>query len=239
VDRQLDALIGSYDDEPGIPSFLSQYRNLLHHYVHQTSRREAGTFWGACGAIRRERFVALGGFDEAYSAACVEDIELGYRLRQAGGRIRLCKTLQVKHWKEWKPWTLLKTDFLYRALPWTRLILRRKHMENDLNLRTASRLSVTLAWLLPMLLLAGLLKPWALAAAGVCAAAMIALNWPLYRFFAKKRGAWFALRCIPWHWAYYFSGGLAFAVGWAQHVFQKPSPSAGGERSEAGAREGR
>ncbi|HEM48911.1 MAG TPA: glycosyltransferase family 2 protein, partial [Caldithrix sp.] len=36
-DPGLDALIGSYDDEPSETNFLSQYRNLLHHYIHQTS----------------------------------------------------------------------------------------------------------------------------------------------------------------------------------------------------------
>lgn len=30
---------------------------LLHHYVHQTACEQASTFWGACGAIRREVFL--------------------------------------------------------------------------------------------------------------------------------------------------------------------------------------
>jgi hypothetical protein len=55
-DHDLAAVIGSYDDEPFEPNFLSQYKNLLHHYVHQTANRDASTFWGACGAIRRESF---------------------------------------------------------------------------------------------------------------------------------------------------------------------------------------
>ena len=50
---QWDAVIGSYDDQPGSPNFLSQYKNLLHHYTHQRARTNASTFWGACGAIRR------------------------------------------------------------------------------------------------------------------------------------------------------------------------------------------
>jgi glycosyltransferase involved in cell wall biosynthesis len=29
------AVIGSYDDAPGAPNFLSQYKNLFHHYTHQ------------------------------------------------------------------------------------------------------------------------------------------------------------------------------------------------------------
>ena len=54
---EMDALFGSYDDQPAEPNFLSQYRNLLHHYVHQRGREDASTFWGACGAIRREVFL--------------------------------------------------------------------------------------------------------------------------------------------------------------------------------------
>ncbi|HKU51689.1 MAG TPA: glycosyltransferase family 2 protein, partial [Nitrospira sp.] len=53
-ERGLTALFGSYDDDPGETNFLSQYRNLLHHYVHQNGREDASTFWGACGAIRRD-----------------------------------------------------------------------------------------------------------------------------------------------------------------------------------------
>ena len=47
------AVIGSYDDDPGHPSFISQYKNLFHHWIHQTSNEEAWTFWTGCGAIRR------------------------------------------------------------------------------------------------------------------------------------------------------------------------------------------
>jgi hypothetical protein len=50
-------LIGSYDDAPGANNFLSQYKNLFHHYTHQTGSEEASTFWGACGAIRRDVFL--------------------------------------------------------------------------------------------------------------------------------------------------------------------------------------
>ena len=123
-DDTLDAVIGSYDDSPGDPSFLSQYRNLLHHYVHQRSSEDASTFWGACGAIRRDAFFAAGGFDESYSRPSIEDIELGYRLKAAGRRIALRKTLLVKHLKAWDAAAILRTDFFSRALPWTELLLR-------------------------------------------------------------------------------------------------------------------
>ena len=97
----LVAVFGSYDNAPAATNFLSQYKNLFHHHVHQTGREEASTFWAACGAIRRGVFLALGGFDERYREPSIEDIELGYRLTQAGHRVRLRKTLQVKHLKHW------------------------------------------------------------------------------------------------------------------------------------------
>lgn len=83
MDTQVDALIGSYDDDPKSPDFISQYRNLMHCSVHQTGRSEASTFWSGCGAIRREVFLESGGFDETYVRPAIEDIELGYRLTRS------------------------------------------------------------------------------------------------------------------------------------------------------------
>ncbi|MGH7457305.1 MAG: glycosyltransferase family 2 protein, partial [bacterium] len=145
-DPNLAALIGSYDDMPAARNFLSQYKNLFHHYVHQSAGVEASTFWGACGAIRREIFLVANGFDESYHQPCIEDIELGYRLKRAGYRIRLCKGLQVKHLKRWSFTALLKTDFFQRALPWTALILRQRQFINDLNLKTSNRVSAVLIY---------------------------------------------------------------------------------------------
>ena len=117
-------VIGSYDDQPGVPNFLSQYRNLLHHYVHQKASPEGSTFWGACGAIRRVVFQDMGGFDERYLHPSVEDIELGCRMTQKAYRIRLDKALYIKHLNRWTSRSILFTDFFRRAFPWTAIILR-------------------------------------------------------------------------------------------------------------------
>jgi GT2 family glycosyltransferase len=220
-DPELAALIGSYDDNPGAKNFLSQYRNLLHHYTHQTACEEASTFWGACGAIRRDIFLSIGGFDQNYRYPSVEDIELGYRLKAAGYKMLLCKTLQVKHLKCWKAGNLLKADFFYRALPWTELIMRDRKLLNDLNLKAESRLSVMLIYGLAIALLGAFWWSGFVAIAGIIAISLLVLNAPLYRFFLDKRGTGFALKTIPWHWLYFFYSGLAFAIGTASYQLSR------------------
>jgi len=218
--EQLDgvsAVFGSYDDSPSEANFLSQYKNLFHHYVHQASHEEASTFWCGCGAIRRDVFFAVGGFDETYPDASVEDIEFGYRVRAAGHRIRLVKPLQVKHLKRWTAKSLLRADFLLRALPWTRLLLERRQLNNDLNLKLSSRVSVLLVGVLIFALFAAPVLPWLLIVSAAATALLLVLNSSLYRFFWRKRGLLFVLMVIPWHWCYYLYGGAAFAIGWSEY----------------------
>lgn len=221
ADPGLAALMGSYDDTPGEPDFLSQYKNLLHHYTHQAGRDQTFTFWGACGAIRRTIFLAAGGFDERYRKPSIEDIELGYRLAGAGYRLRLDKGLQVKHLKRWGALNLLRTDFFGRALPWTELIHRHGQMANDLNLGLSSRLSVVAVYGLAGALMLAPRWPRLLALALAAALALLGLNAPVYGFFLRKRGPAFALRVLPWHWLYYGYSGLAFGIGTAQARFAR------------------
>jgi GT2 family glycosyltransferase len=216
--REIAAVIGSYDDAPVRPNLLSQYKNLLHHYVHQQSADEGFTFWGACGVIRREVFLELGGFDERYREPSIEDIELGYRLRAAGRQIRVCKQLQVKHWKEWDAVSLFTTDVFRRAVPWSELILRGRRMENDLCITRASRARVALACAVPLLAAAAWWWPLSLALAAVVAVVLLALDAPVLRYFQRKRGLWFAMRTIPWHWFSHVYSGAAFATALVQHL---------------------
>lgn len=144
-DPAVDAFFGSYDASPGAPNLLSQYRNLLHHFVHQGGNEEAFSFWSGCGAIKKSVFLDMEGFDTGYDNASVEDIELGSRLRQAGHRIALVKSIQVKHMKRWTLKQMILTDIQKRAVPWTLLLLRQGKIPNDLNLRHSQRLSAVFA----------------------------------------------------------------------------------------------
>ncbi|HLZ26056.1 MAG TPA: glycosyltransferase family A protein [Chloroflexota bacterium] len=211
----LTAAFGSYDDHPAHAGVLSQYRNLLHHFVHQTGHAVASTFWSGCGAVRRESFLALGGFDGAYTRPSIEDIELGYRIVAANGRIRLAKHIQVKHLKRWTFWSILQTDIRDRALPWTQLIARTRTMPKDLNLDTNSRLSAVCVYGLVMLLALSAWQPLALLGLPVLVALLVMCNRHLYAFLLAQRGLVFLLRALPMHWLYFGYSALIFSMGMA------------------------
>jgi glycosyltransferase involved in cell wall biosynthesis len=213
ADPGLAACFGSYDDSPASANFLSQYKNLLHHYVHQSARADAATFWAGCGAIRREVFLAAGGFSAHYRRPAIEDIELGYRLKAAGCKLHLDKTLQCQHLKRWTWRSLLRSDIFDRGVPWTRLILEGGGLIDDLNLKTRNRISVMAVYCMLAALVLGQVWPVAWSVAAMCAAMLLMLNLSLYRFFAARRGWLFALRAIPMHWMYYWYNGLAFVIG--------------------------
>lgn len=211
ADPGLDAVFGSYDADPPAPGLVSRYKNLQHHFVHQRGAERASTFWCGCGAVRRERFLALGGLDEAYRRPSIEDIEFGQRLAAAGGRIRLDRDLQGAHLKRWTFRSLLVADIRDRAIPWSRLILRSRTLPGTLNLSAGGRASVALAWAAVAFSAAGFAVPLLGAFAVPALGGVVALNWPFYRLLGRKGGWRLACGGVPLHLLYFLYSGAAFA----------------------------
>lgn len=205
------AVFGSYDARPRARGLVSQYRNLLHHFVHQQGNPEASTFWAGCGAIRREIFLAVGGFDaERYPRPSIEDIDLGLRLRQAGHRILLDREIQGTHLKQWKLRNVIRTDITCRAVPWSRLILASREVPNDLNLKRSQRVSVALVLLATGLLPLALWRIGLLVVPLVALVTVVALNRTLFAFLWRERGLGFAIGCVPLHLLYFTYSGLSY-----------------------------
>jgi glycosyltransferase involved in cell wall biosynthesis len=217
--QHLAAVFGSYDDEPFEQDLISQYRNLLHHFVHQSAREDASTFWGACGAIRKSVFMSMGGFNPLYRKPSIEDIEFGYRLKQKGHAIRLQKDIQVTHLKHWNMFSMLKTDIFCRAIPWTELLLKQGNIILDLNLSFMARLSTLLVFLLlPAPLIACFFAMYNVVAM-LCCIMLLAINGKFYFFIAKKRGLFFLLQTLPLHWLYFLYSGFSFIFVYFRNNF--------------------
>jgi GT2 family glycosyltransferase len=234
VHAEIAALFGSYDDAPAAESFVSQYKNLYHHFVHQESRAEAATFWAGCGAVRREAFARVGGFDERrYRQPSIEDIELGYRLRVAGCRILLDKDLQVKHLKRWTFMSLLNADIRDRAWPWSRLIFERGALINDLNLRTRERISAALVIVAVALLASAFVVPVMLVAASLALGVVVWLKRKMYAFFVRRRGVTFAAGAFILQLLYYLYSSAVFVLSWCVHVARRRQEAARADEARA------
>jgi GT2 family glycosyltransferase len=171
------AVIGSYDDQPRAAGVVSRFRNLLHCYVHHSSAGSVQTFWTGCGAVRREWFVKLGGFSRRYTVPSIEDVELGYRMTAAGGKIWLDPAAQVTHLKLWTLRSMVQTDLWKRAVPWAQL-LKEHPLPGGLNFSWKDRLAaLCVALILPIPLL-------------------IWLKWGLLRFLYQRGGLLFAAQCF-------------------------------------------
>lgn len=212
------ALFGSYDDSPTARGTITRYKNLLHHWTHQRSRRAAETFWTGCGAIRRDVFERIEGFDESFARPSIEDIELGRRLRRANHIIHSCPEIQVTHGKKWTLSSWLRTDIFARAVPWTQLLAREKtKLPNDLNLDWKSRLSALCAW---TTLLCTFLAVFAGAPTNrvLEVAALGALlvwfgcNASLLGFLARRGGIGFGLQAGALHFLYYLYSSATWAT---------------------------
>lgn len=209
ADSSLAALFGSYGKKTLPSDFCSRYKNLVHHYTHQHSRADAATFCSGFGAIRRDDFRRLGGFDP--QCRFLEDIELGYRMNREGLRVRLCKDLQMTHCKRYTLASLVRSDLFGRAVPWTRLMIETGIYRNDLNTRWNNVLSVPAAFLL----LASPAFPDPLLAAPILLCLFMALNAGLLQLTYSEGGLLFALQSCLMCWFGYLYSGIGVGVGLA------------------------
>ena len=228
------AVFGAYDTAPRARGLISQYRNLVHHYVHAQSAGEAETFWAGLGAIRREVFFRAGMFDEQrYRRPQIEDIELGHRVRDAGYRILLRPEIQGTHLKRWTLRGIVFTDVRDRGVPWMRLLLREgdRSRPMTLNLRPEEKLYTALVGVAGLMLVAAAVRgdPRWLLPVAACVLVVLAGNAPLLRWFARQRGFWFAVGVVPLRLLYYALNGVAAALGWFQHRLAREPAAPGAD----------
>jgi glycosyltransferase involved in cell wall biosynthesis len=217
----VDAVFGSYDDRPAASNFLSQYRNLLHCFTHQTSNHDAFTFWAGLGAVRADVFRAMGGFSEQFGRPSIEDIELGYRLRASGHQVALDRRLHGTHLKRWTLRSMLVTDLRDRGVPWMRLILRSAACPSDLNLSHAARVSIVLSYLLLLSLIAAITSVAWLAPALVIGVLFALANRRVLSFMIRKRGWRFGAGVGAVVLLFHLINGISVLAGTALHLAER------------------
>ncbi len=213
-DPGIAAVFGSYDDDPGGKGAVSDFRNLLHHYVHQQGAGLTTTFWAGLGAIRRDALLELGGFDEArFRRPSVEDIELGARLYRTGSRIVLDPSIQGKHLKRWTLLGMIKTDLLDRGVPWVRMMLADGSHSTVLNLGWRHRVGAGAA----VVFVVALVRKDVKLASGALALQLV-LDVDFYRLLYRRRGAGLVASGVALHLVHRLTSAAAVPIAVAAHL---------------------
>ena len=215
---EISALFCSYQKNTPAGNFCSTYKNFVCHFTHQTAREDAATFCTGFGAIYRECFLRVGGFDESYQR--IADIEFGYRLYQRGYKIFLNKQIQATHLKVYSLAKLVRSDLFGRAVPWTRIMLGKRIYRNDLNTRYENVASGMTSFLMLATLPLIPFKPALAIILLLLFVLLFILNWKFYRFVYNEKGLWFLLRAVGVNWLGYLYSGLGVVIGMASYFLQ-------------------
>ena len=130
---------------------LRMFHGFEIHHEHDPTpgqRLAVATISGACFAMTREDYAAMGGFDEGYFLH-VEDVDLCWRVRRSGGQVVFCPDARVIHLGSTSHTSPLKVEF-HKGLGLVRYF--RKRADNPRR--------VVLAWALaPLIMLVSVVRP--------------------------------------------------------------------------------
>jgi glycosyltransferase involved in cell wall biosynthesis len=234
-DPDLGAVFGAFDDEPAVVGVVTQFRSLLRHHTHVIHTGPVEMFWSGCGAVRTSLFLDIGGFDETIGVRSVEDIDLGRRITVAGGGIRLDSRLRCKPLELWTLRSMIETDILDRAVPWTRLMVKTRRLPAALSIDWGARLSGFCTVAAVAALAASPWLPWLGFVVLACALTVVFVNRRFYALCLRKQGPLMAAAAIPLHMLYFFYASVTFGVVLLGHLLfaGRWTSAARGARSSA------
>jgi glycosyltransferase involved in cell wall biosynthesis len=184
-------------------NLAARYKNLWLYYSYTNSPEDFDWFILSIGAIKRDVFFGLKGFQTTYSTlAGGGDLEFGRRLKETGHRILLDTTIQGKHLKRYTLWSLLRNDYV-RGRGWFQFAVGRKVLWYVIskvriaNIYPCFIISVLVSLLF---LLSLVLSPFfriSLLLAAFFALVYFIVNYRLFRFLRRQAGLGFLLKAIP------------------------------------------
>lgn len=108
---EISGVVGMLKAFTRFDNLCSQYKNFYMHHTYRQLPEQIRVFYTSAAAIRKDVFSAVGGFDESYRSATIEDTDFGVRVTGEGHRLLLDQRLQVDHIRRYDLPGLLKTGF--------------------------------------------------------------------------------------------------------------------------------
>jgi glycosyltransferase involved in cell wall biosynthesis len=127
-DPSAKCVIGICETEPLNKGFVPKYMAMF-EYIHLIGREgnRVSVFAPRCGAIRRDFFLQIGGYNESYRGADVEDFELARRVNRTDSII-LNDRIRVRH--QFANFRQAVRNYFKRAVMWVHLFFNEKKLDN-------------------------------------------------------------------------------------------------------------
>jgi len=126
-DHDLTAITGVWDKHQQTTSFFPQFKALRDWSYWTNERQRDGYYYlfsTRIAAIRRDVFIRLGGFNEAFRQ--MEDVELTYRIAKRYAII-FAPDVRVHH--EFEQFVPIARKYFWRSFYWTKLYKARKKFD--------------------------------------------------------------------------------------------------------------
>ncbi len=122
-------VIGVCATEPLNKGFVPRYMAMF-EYIHLYNARDSklSVFAPRCGAIKKDLFEGVGGYDESYTGADVEDFELARRIMKTDD-ILLNPKMLVRH-QFVNNFEEAVRNYFKRAVMWIHLFLKDRQFDN-------------------------------------------------------------------------------------------------------------
>lgn len=216
-----DALVGSYAGKPANRGFVPRYKALWEYCTIDLAVQadalgmEPYPVWAPRpGLVRKAAFEAIGGFDTRFRGADLEDMELGYRLVEAGYRIFIAPKIRIRH--HYPPTAKRElTAFARRAAIWMRLRKKDRKLDSRGEGSPQTALAHFVGFGAFWLALFGWVWPPLYSVAALALLLYMALNRLFLVQALREGGLIFALRCAGYCWVHTIVLGFAAAYGLA------------------------
>ncbi|MBL7048419.1 MAG: glycosyltransferase family 2 protein [Nitrospira sp.] len=214
-----ECVIGICSTEALNPGFVPRYMAMF-EYIHLIGQqyKKVSVFAPRCGAIKKELFQRVGGYDELYKGADVEDFELARRINKVSSII-LNPKMMVKH--EFADFERAIKIYFSRTVMWLYLFFREKQLDNAGPTSPSNGIAAMCAFFSFFSLLISPAFAFAKPLFWVLLAVYVFSNLHWWNFMRKEAGLLFALKSLGLN---YFLGVeimLSAAYGLITYPFSK------------------
>lgn len=184
------------------------YNALKNHFTLYSAEPYGNFFTTQMGAIRKDVFENLGGFNEGFKSADIEDIEFGMRIPK--GKIYINKEVIIGHHFPYLGSILKK--YFKRAIMLAELLKEKRELSSA-HANSRGMISVMIVLISLASILISLIYPAVLIFFLFSILVFLLYNFKLFTFAAQKRGSFYLFHSVLFEYMFSIAIGLGGVVG--------------------------